>query len=205
MKNSTIESHLKRRIIAQREVHYCWCTPTDTLLECSAIHEPNAPTKMKDLQTRAIAPQKCTYSRLHDTSEDRLKWLRMRKDMRCRIWDELRAHGSKDVIQNSTACGTVTMAHASVYGAQGQRSETHVRVRDMLAFWHKATIMRGEPGNTLIAEAIIVVANPRGWHNIVNTQLGQPEGRGVSSVMLSPAKLVICILANRLLWLSLYE
>jgi hypothetical protein len=47
--------------------------------------------------------------------------------------------------------------------------------------------MRGEPGDILIAKAIIVVANPRGSHDIVNTQLGQPEGRGVSSVMLSAA------------------
>jgi hypothetical protein len=47
--------------------------------------------------------------------------------------------------------------------------------------------MRGEPGDILIATAIIVVANPSGSHDIVNTQLGQPEGRGVSSVMLSAA------------------
>ena len=47
--------------------------------------------------------------------------------------------------------------------------------------------MRGEPGDILIAKAIIVVANPCGSHDIVNTQLGQPEGRGVSSVMLSAA------------------
>jgi len=65
--------------------------------------------------------------------------------------------------------------------------------------------MRGEPGDILIVKAIIVVANPRGSHDIVNTQLGQPEERGVSSVMLSAAKLVICLLAKRLPWLSLYE
>jgi hypothetical protein len=65
--------------------------------------------------------------------------------------------------------------------------------------------MRGEPRDILIAKAIIVVANPCGSHDIVNTQLGQPEGRGVSSVMLSAAILVICLLAKRLLWLSLYE
>jgi len=68
-----------------------------------------------------------------------------------------------------------------------------------------ATIRRGEPGDILIAKAIIVVAYPSGSHNIVNTQLGQPEGRGVSSFMLSAAKLVICLLAKRLPWLSLYE
>jgi len=67
--------------------------------------------------------------------------------------------------------------------------------------------MRGEPGEIPIVKAIIVVANPRGSHDIVNTntQLGQPEGTGVSSVMLSAAKLVICLLAKRLPWLSLYE
>jgi len=43
--------------------------------------------------------------------------------------------------------------------------------------------MRGEPGDILIAKAIIVVANPSGAHDIVNTQLSQPEWRGVSSVM----------------------
>jgi hypothetical protein len=47
--------------------------------------------------------------------------------------------------------------------------------------------MRGEPGDILITKAIIVVANPNGSHDIVNTQLCQPEGRGVSSVMLSAA------------------
>jgi hypothetical protein len=45
--------------------------------------------------------------------------------------------------------------------------------------------MRGEPGDILIVIAIIVITNPSGSHHIVNTQLGQPEGRGVSSVMLS--------------------
>jgi hypothetical protein len=68
-----------------------------------------------------------------------------------------------------------------------------------------ATIRRGEPGDILIGKAIIAVANPSGLHNIVNTQLGQPEGRGVSSLMLSAAKLLICLLAKRLPWLSLYE
>jgi hypothetical protein len=57
--------------------------------------------------------------------------------------------------------------------------------------------MRGEPGDILIMKAINVIANPRGSHDIVNTQLSQPEGRGVSSVMLSAAKLVICLLAKR--------
>jgi hypothetical protein len=56
-----------------------------------------------------------------------------------------------------------------------------------------------------MAKAIIAVANPSGSHDIVNTQLGQPEGRGVSSVMLSAAKLAICLLAKRLCWLSHYE
>jgi len=54
--------------------------------------------------------------------------------------------------------------------------------------WYRATtIVKGEPGDTLIAEANIVVANPSGSHDIVNTQLGQPDRRGVSSVMLSAA------------------
>jgi len=49
--------------------------------------------------------------------------------------------------------------------------------------------MRGEPVDIPIVKAIIVVANPRGLHDIVNrnTQLGQPKGRGVSSVMLAAA------------------
>jgi len=47
--------------------------------------------------------------------------------------------------------------------------------------------MRGEPSDELIAKAIIVVANPSCSHNIVNTQLSQPEGRGVCSLMLSAA------------------
>jgi len=54
--------------------------------------------------------------------------------------------------------------------------------------WYRATtIMRGEPGDILIVKAILVVANPNSSHDIVNTQLGQPEGGGVSSVMLSAA------------------
>ena len=49
--------------------------------------------------------------------------------------------------------------------------------------------MRGEPGDILIVKAIIVVGNPRGSNDIVNTntQLGQHDGRGVSRVMLSAA------------------
>jgi hypothetical protein len=47
--------------------------------------------------------------------------------------------------------------------------------------------MMGEPGDILIAKAIIVIGNSSGSHDIVNTQLGQPEGSGVISVMLSPA------------------
>jgi hypothetical protein len=62
--------------------------------------------------------------------------------------------------------------------------------------YRATTIMRGERGDTLIAEAM---------HDIMNTQLGQPEGTTLSSVMLSAAKLVISSLAMRLLWLSLYE
>jgi len=69
----------------------------------------------------------------------------------------------------------------------------------MHTIWYRATtIMRGEPGDITIVKAITVIANLRGSHDIVNTQLGQPEGRGVSSVMLSAAKLVICLLAKRL-------
>jgi len=67
----------------------------------------------------------------------------------------------------------------------------------MKTIWYRdTTIMRGERGDTLIAEAM---------HDIMNTQLGQPEGTSLSSVMLSAAKLVICSLAKRLPWLSLYE
>ena len=45
--------------------------------------------------------------------------------------------------------------------------------------------MRGECRDTLLTEAMIDIANPDSSHDIVNTQLGQSEGRGVSSVMLS--------------------
>jgi hypothetical protein len=56
-------------------------------------------------------------------------------------------------------------------------------------------------------KAIIVVAHHTGSYDNVNmnTQLGQPKGTGVSSMMLSPAKVVICLLAKTLPWLSLYE
>ena len=78
--------------------------------------------------------------------------------------------------------------HASIQGDRGQRSVTRVRARDdMPAFWRSATIMRGEPGYILIAEASLVVANPRGSHEIMNTQLGQRERTGVRSVMLLAA------------------
>ena len=50
-----------------------------------------------------------------DTSEDRLRWLRMREDMRWKIWDELRARGSKATIQNSRACGTDTMVYTPAF------------------------------------------------------------------------------------------
>jgi hypothetical protein len=36
-------------------------------------------------------------------------------------------------------------------------------------------------------KAIIVFANHTGSHDILNTQLGQPKGRGASSVRLSAA------------------
>jgi hypothetical protein len=45
--------------------------------------------------------------------------------------------------------------------------------------------MRGDPGDILIAKAIIVIANTSGSHDIVNTQLGQSAAKGGSSVMLS--------------------
>jgi hypothetical protein len=47
--------------------------------------------------------------------------------------------------------------------------------------------VRGEPRDILIVKGIFVVGNPSGLNDIVNTQLGQPEGKGVSSVMLSAA------------------
>jgi len=78
----------------------------------------------------------------------------------------------------------------------------------MHIIWYRVTtIMRGEPGDIHIVKVIIVVANPRGSYDTVNTntQFGQPEWRGVSSAMLSAAKLVICLLAKRLPWLLLYE
>jgi len=66
----------------------------------------------------------------------------------------------------------------------------------MNTIWNRSTtIMRGEPGDTVITEAM---------HDIMNTPLSQPEVAGVSSMMLSPSKLVICLLAKRLPWLSLY-
>jgi len=65
--------------------------------------------------------------------------------------------------------------------------------------------MRGEPGDIRIAKASIVVANPCGLQDMVNTHLGQPEVRGVSSVLLRAAQFVFCLLAKTLPWLSLYE
>jgi len=67
--------------------------------------------------------------------------------------------------------------------------------------------MRGKPRDIDIVKVIIVVANLRCSHNVVNInrQLGQAERGGVSSMLHSAAKLVICLLAKRLLWLSVYE
>jgi len=45
-KNSPIESHLSRRIIAQRKVHFSQGTSIETLLECSTIYKSNAPNKL---------------------------------------------------------------------------------------------------------------------------------------------------------------
>jgi len=47
--------------------------------------------------------------------------------------------------------------------------------------------VRGEPGDILIVKVRIVVANSSVSHNILNTQLGQLEGTGVSCVLLSAA------------------
>jgi len=112
--NSTIELHLRQRVIAQREVHNCWSTSTDTLLECSAIHESNAPTRIKNLQMRTIAhcevhlrSRPSHFQILTGTVETTKRRYEM-KDMRWKIWDELCAHGSKATIQNSRACGTET-------------------------------------------------------------------------------------------------
>jgi len=77
---------------------------------------------------------------------------------------------------------------------------------DMHTIRYRATtIMRGEPGDLTIVKAITVVATHRCSHDIVKTLLGQSGRRGVHRVMLSAAKLVICLLENGLPWLSLYE
>ena len=49
--------------------------------------------------------------------------------------------------------------------------------------------MREERRVILIVKASILVGNPGGLHIIANTQLGQPERRGVCSMMLSAATL----------------
>jgi len=81
----------------------------------------------------------------------------------------------------------------------GQEYDIHI-------IWNRvATIMRGEHRDIPIVTAIIVIATPRGSHNIMNTntQLRQTKGRGGSSMMLSARNLVICLQDKRLLWLSL--
>jgi len=176
-KNSTIELHLRRRILAQREVHYCWSTPTDTLLECSAIHESNAPSKIKDLQMRIIARELRTYSRHHDASDDRLRWLRMREDMRWQIWDEWYQMNCVHVAQmpSSRTLGSAELKQWCAHQCLGRprsafRNPYTGEGYDMHTIWYRVTtIMRGEPRNILIAKAIIVVANPRGSYDIVNT------------------------------------
>ena len=173
------ETHLER-IIAQREVHYCWSTPTDTLLECSAIDESNAPTKMRNLP---------------------------REDMRWKIWDELRACGSKAIIRNSRTCRTVTMVstlafretevsvHNPMYGRgiwyvcflalsyhyEGRSWRYTHRKSDYCCTW------------TLVARTILWI------HNSVN-----PKGEVLAAWCFRP-QLLICMLVKRLPWLSLYE
>jgi len=54
----------------------------------------------------------------------------------------------------------------------------------MHTIWYMfTTIMSGGPGDILIVKAIIVVSNPRGLHDIVNIQFGQPKESGASRVM----------------------
>jgi len=130
------------------------------------------------------------------------------KDRRWNIWDELHARGSKAIIQNSRTCRTTTMVRTPCLGRPRSvfRNPCTGKGYDMHTIWYSATtIMRGEPGDIVIVKAIIVIANPRGSHDIVNTHLGQPDGKAVSSVMLPAAKLVICFPAKRMVWLSLYE
>jgi hypothetical protein len=124
------------------------------------------------------------------------------------IRDELCARGRKAVIQNSRAYRTVTMVGTQYSGRlrSAFRNLCTGEGYDMHTRWYGATtIMRGESGDITIVKAITFVANPRDSHNIGNTQLGQPEGKGGSSMRLLAAKFVISLLANRLLWLSLYE
>jgi len=47
--------------------------------------------------------------------------------------------------------------------------------------------VRGEPGDRPITDAILVVANHSCSYDSYNSQRRQPEGRGVSNVMLSAA------------------
>jgi len=186
-RNSTIESHLRRRLIAQCEVDYCKSTSTYTLLECSAIHESNVPTKIENLQMRTIA-----HGKVH---------LRLRHSLLQRSTGALETTKRSYMMQDKrwTACTWLESPHPEFQWLRNSNNGAWQRSRrprsayrnpctgegyDIHAFWYWATLMRGGPGDILIAKAIIVVANPSGLQDIVNTQLGQPEVRGDSSVML---------------------
>jgi len=97
--------------------------------------------------------------------------------------------------------------HGSGRPGLALRNRSMGEAHDIHTIWYRVTnIMSWEPGDMGIVKVINVVANHRGSHHIVNmnTQLGQPEWRGVSRVLLSAAKLMICALAKSLLRLSIY-
>jgi len=103
---STNEQNVPRR----------WNMPTDSLLECGAIHKSNVSTKMNNLQMRTIAycevhlrSRPSHFQRSTGTAET------TREDTRWKIWDELRASGSTAIIQNYRACRTVTMVRTPAF------------------------------------------------------------------------------------------
>jgi len=120
--NSTIESPLRGWAIAQCEVHYCWSTPTDTLLNCSTIHESKPPMQIQNLPMTLIAHCEVLVWSRHShfqRSTEPAETTKRRYEINDMRWTGCRWFESHH--PQPTTSGTISMVHTTVQGDGGQR------------------------------------------------------------------------------------
>lgn len=90
-------------------------------------------------------------------------------DSRKRIWDELRARGSKAIIHNLGPVALSQWYTPALSETEVTIKKPCVRATEIYAFWPWAMIMRGEPGDIFIMKPIMVDAITSRSNIIVNT------------------------------------